>query len=431
MIVTLCLSLLLLLIVMIASRQRILPIGVTVALSLPITVGYAVLDESTGETTWPYYFFGLIALVSGWGIYVAFRRQSLEPRPVGWTARSPVLFPLVVLGLGIYHLAVVGIPILSPKLESVRFDFSGSGLAGIPGRMFLFGIPFVIMYISLSQSGKQKRALLATAWTIFILVEVSSGFKGALLRVLVLLLMYKAIQGTPVRILMPRPTYVLLAVVAIGFAIFLSLRFGTARVENVGESVDYLARRATAGAAEAGHYALTVIREPGEELFVITNVKYFAEKYFSISLGGNAAFPLDQVVSTRLTGVPLSNSAFIVPVTIGAYPEFAVDFGRLWGLVPMFLVGIAYAWTWMRGRVVASAFSGAAFGLSLVTFQAYVVNGGLIYGLINIGAVLVFLFVLERVCMQVAGWLSGRTREAERRYAAETLIRQPQGIGRG
>jgi len=108
---------------------------------------------------------------------------------------------VVIIGLAAYHLVMVGIPILTGNVEVTRFDFTSSGLFGIPGRMYLFGLPFAVLLVSIG-AGRNllpvSRRLLVATWGAYILANLVGGLKGGMVNVLVTALLVAAVAGRPI-----------------------------------------------------------------------------------------------------------------------------------------------------------------------------------------------------------------------------------------
>src|SRR5690348_8100753 len=184
---------------LVVHRRRILPIGLTVASQCPILVGYWLLDRDAGTRVWLLNASSLVALLGGYCVSVLLaplrsRRDSGVPASA-LSLRPLKMLTLMVGGLAGYHLIALGLPILQPDVEIRRFDFTSSGLLGIPGRMFLYGLPFSVIAWTLAGSrvgSKSVHRWVRGTWGAYVAAQVASGFKGGLLNIVILYVMARA-----------------------------------------------------------------------------------------------------------------------------------------------------------------------------------------------------------------------------------------------
>ena len=114
------------------------------------------------------------------------REQRRRPSAVGITATLSngfVWATVIAAGvLGVYHLLASGIPLFSDSIETERFSFTSSGLWGIPGRMYLFGIPISWLVALTNGSAREGRIWsykpLQLATGFLVLTSLLGGFKG-------------------------------------------------------------------------------------------------------------------------------------------------------------------------------------------------------------------------------------------------------------
>src|SRR5439155_18948606 len=142
---------------------------------------------------------------------------------VDWSVLATTVTIVVVAGT-LAHFAVGGIPLLSSNVEIARLDVTASGLLGIPGRIYLFGIPLALAACLRGErigsraafSTWQSRLLLAT----FVISRILSGFKSGLLEVVVItLLIYVASGHSMNRNHLPKLLAAFLVAAAFGFVV--------------------------------------------------------------------------------------------------------------------------------------------------------------------------------------------------------------------
>ena len=118
-----------------------------------ILVGHAMLDQILEGSFWWAYALSAIAVIAGYYLvtprYATAHQLAMHaPREQLLARKTLVAFAGVISFFVAYHFIVGGVPLLSADVELARFNFSGSGLFGIPGRMYLFGLPFLVTYAS-------------------------------------------------------------------------------------------------------------------------------------------------------------------------------------------------------------------------------------------------------------------------------------------
>ncbi|MHB0913504.1 MAG: hypothetical protein ACYC2Y_08665 [Armatimonadota bacterium] len=388
-----------------------------------ILVSYAAIDLIQEKAIWVYYALSIAALLLGYygvqglaahtirfGDQVLIRKHS-DGAAMGILTdlqrRRMTLFCCFVGCFVFYHFAVGGIPAFSPDVETVRFDFTSSGLFGIPGRMSMFGWPFVVLLVSFyywRTRDESLKSLFYTVWGVFLLISLASGFKSSLVQVLTLILLSRIIAGKPIYLtkLFSR-RFMMLYVAAVGYAGWMSFRYGSIGLTGMADLVNYMKLRAGVLAAVPGYYTITSLpaNESGH-LYLVQDLLYTLHKYFHIGMVSADTFPLDKIVSSALYNTPLSADAWIVPVTIGGFAQLYADAGLVGALVLMVLTGIALAYAVLRCTSKRTPFSAAALGLGIQMIMVYLLNGNLVYVIVNCGAVLAFLFGLDFLALLVA-----------------------------
>jgi len=382
--------------VLAADRGRVSPIGITVTFASSILIGYWILDARAGTSVWIFYALTTGAMILGYRVlWIVLPQRATPTIPAAFSRRAIVAFRLVsitVIALAAYHVLASGIPILGPDVEVQRFDFTGSGFFGIPGRMYLYGLPGVVLgaavlHSKLGDTGIAR--LLKVNWTAYALVAVLSGFKGGLLNVIVLYALARALSSRPIFLnAVSALRYALLIIAALGFAAAVSLRYPSVGATDVPAAVQYLGARLTVIPALPGHYAMTELDGGAQTgLYLLDDLYHFANKYSGIELGAGAIFPLDKVVSAGLYGTPLSDDSFIVPVTVGAGPGFYADFGPVLAIIAMAVVGAVYAYLVHRVLGARTVLGTCTLSLSVYFLNIFLVNGSPVYGALNFAVV--------------------------------------------
>jgi hypothetical protein len=317
------------------SRGKLTPITLLILLQAQILAGSFLLDEQFGMSIGPLQAAALIALMIGY--YTVERSRRLENVASDTlTSSDQSRAQLVIVGILAfvgYHFVVGGVPALSGTVETSRYAFAAAGLFGIPGRMFLYGLPFAaLMSLSalLRQPSLASRRLAQVVWGAFVLSEVLGGFKGGIVTVILVALLGLALAGRPMDLsLAVRSRWLLAAfAAAVCVAVFYSFQYRSLGVNSPTDAARYLVARLTVDGARPGYVALTEIPSPTNPPYVVDDISYFAERYAGFRIMPYEPFPLDQKISARLYGIPLSRDSFLVPVTVGPYAGWAVDFGR-------------------------------------------------------------------------------------------------------
>ncbi len=403
--------------VLLREHLMLTPIVITSFFMLPILIGYIALDAVNGSNLAWLYLSGEIAFLVGYNVYDRLHynaaRVPCVVRDIGPRNISVASFVfLIVVSFVLYHFSQVGVPLFSSDVEVDRFNFSGSGLAGIPGRMYLFGLPFCVFLISNGLRGPfvgGYRLLLIACWAAYICVNLIGGFKGGVTNLLVMGLVVASLNGSPISLrsmLFTRRLLVLIG--AILFGIGISFKYGTVGVSSVSQGFSYLALRLTVIAAEPGHFAIREFGISGTyaQQF-INDASYFLHKYFAfLGAGPATSFSFEKIVSAGLSQTPLSDDSFLVPVTVGAFPELLVNLGIAASVIIMLLVGMGYSYLYLRSKNSRGPYATAMYAFGLFIMQAYVLNGDLMYGIFNFILMCALLTILYGVSKKIAFVLS-------------------------
>lgn len=428
--VLLCISLLIIF-SLILEKNKLTPFFITLLSTIQILLGYYYLDLlSLNNSSWMIYLGNIIIFMLG---YFSFRfilgtnmKLNIEEigndlTKTGFNVKdhtTHIIFVTIIIMFTMYHFIVGGIPILSNSIEVDRFAFSSSGLFGIPGRIFLFGLPFILIYVSYYDkqiNNSYSKKLKIIVWIAFILFKLLSGFKGAILDIIILFVFIKAFLNQPLKV---KNIFtfrsVLLLFSGVIFAAFISSFYSSLSLNGLEDIFKYLLARLTQIAAEASYYVINNLHFfESPYSYQYNDFAYFINKYFHIQMiGDREVFPIDKIVSSMLNNTPLSEYNFIVPVTVGAFAGLVLDFGIIGGYFGMFLIGSIYYYLFINCLKAKSPFKGASLGIILYQFHVYILNGGLVYTLINTSVIILFLFMLKILSQIIAHIIIGAARKS-------------------
>lgn len=386
-------------------RGFIYPIAWTTTHMTLTAIGLYLLDSAN---KW-YYIFGIMLFLFGYWVMVRLIlkishsiKLVSQSETAKFTVRTLAIWitSSAVFGLVGYHFAVGGIPLFSDGIEIDRFNFTSSGLFGIPGRMYMMGLPLLLVYISIIRSRtvvhKSINVVYVLTWVVFITSRIFSGFKGSLLEVVLTIMFIHAIENKPISVYNKRLfTYALVLFSSLLFAGLIAGRYGATYGIDFMDSIAYLLDRMTTIAAQPAEYVMSAAEKHTMDSsysgYYFQDFAYILKKYLRISLVEGDVFTLEKTVSAGLYGVPLSEDYFIVPVTIGAFAETFINFGLIGTYFVMFFYGILYAY--FIGQAIRSTniYIATLYGYGVLICHSYLTKGGLIYFLTN-GAGILFLF---------------------------------------
>lgn len=408
-------SLLLLILSIYIHKGSVFPISLAISSMTFVLVGLVILESDNTLT----YFFGIFFFLVGYWIAIRWL-FILRCKPICRTTSTDTKFTrktlsawlimITVFSFVAYHYIVGGVPLFSSDVEVSRFNFTSSGLLGIPGRMTMMGLPMLLVYLSIIKSRQATHKSIHCAyvftWIVFITSRVLAGFKGALLEVLVTLTFIYAINNQPLTIKIKKVVkYLSMVIIALVFASIISTRYTTSTSGDYIEIAGYILNRMTAIAAQPAEYVMDAVEKntkfiPYIGYYYSQDFLYTIRKYFGIELDNNV-FTLEKIVSTSLYGVPLSDDAFIVPVTVGAFAETIANIGMISTYCIMFLCGIIYAHLIKGATTYNSVYKATIYGYGVFIFHSYLTKGGLIFFLTNGLGIIFIFFTLVKMFDQV------------------------------
>ncbi len=353
---------------------------------------------------------GLVALVCGFWFTTLFRKVTRNALPAKKSvplspsiggqkiSEASVWAVMIFVGLGvIWHFSIAGLPVLSSSVEVTRFDFTSSGLFGIPGRMVLFGTEISWIFISafLTSRGVPWRSSTVWRWSTALLVGSSlvAGFKGGLagtaLTMSCTFFMFNK-SSFSFAYVAKKFWWVIVSVIIYFFAIGSTYTTYKSRDLSLFEQ---LLERANTGSAEAGVIVLDGnFPKVGVNFFEL-DWSYFATKYFGGLTDG--MFTFEQLISSTLYRTPLDSGYFVVPVTVGALPYLVAAFGPALALLSLFSLGVLMKKLLTSDFTNPYAMTAAAVGLLMCL--DFLSKGSLVYTVLNhlavIGVLLAVVFV--------------------------------------
>lgn len=287
-------------------------------------------------------------VVIGGRVGAARARRVMEPISDGtvfavcWT----------VIALTVYHFAVSGIPLFSHQIETSRFDLDSSGLFGIPGRAYEYGVPLALTLAAANASAQAVRWMSYTAFRLMLAVSVTtsvmSGFKGALIELAFsLIIMHSAIgrRGRTVRQMLSR--YWIFGAASVAFIFAVATQYQTYARQS-GSLLDDILERASIGGARPIAYVM----ESGHGWWPYGNPQlhdlvYFAEKYVGIASSQQG---FTRTASAHMWGTSLSSGQWAPPVTLSGFGEFYFAFGATLALVVCAALGFLLGYVERRPK---------------------------------------------------------------------------------
>lgn len=341
----------------------------------------------------------LSVFVIGYGVI----SRVVTPRPRG--ASEGLDRPSFAVTRGFVYLGVVthfvrgGVPILAANPELARLNFTSSGLLGVPGRLYLFGLPFVV-----ALTAWEARRAGVSLWRyrafqlcflFFTISRALSGFKSAYLEVL-LVLGIIMLTGR-------RPPSVKRTVVALSVPVAASLlaaylvgtMYATYETSSGGARRAFIDRLTSDAAISTVVVLDDAVPRFGTSPALRTDFMYYARSYFHVGPGYPFAF--ERVVSASLVGGSPTDP-YLSPVTTGAFADIYFDEGVWVALGGMVLLG-------GLGAVVVNVGRGSerrplrymfVFASAMAMYD-YMTKGSLAYNLLNFLAIAVLLALVARI----------------------------------
>jgi hypothetical protein len=391
------------------GKTTLTTVHVVVLGAIPMTVGAWILTSegrasSTGAASLT---FGVFALIAGYLAARQFLPSSVPNRlHLGPEQGKPYVASIVfiVTVFIMLHFALGGIPILSSHIEVDRFAFTNSGLFGIPGRMYLYGAPLAAG-LALARSRTigvpwHADTLSLVAVSVFIISRILSGFKGGLVEVLIVLLVIAVLTQSPVTSVAQIIRQYSFLIVGAIIAVILVATLYSSYHSSTRSLTSTLIARVTTTPAEPATLTLEHKLRQTNVSSLDLDATYFAHEYAGIGTGNPYSF--SRLVSTSMLRVDPESSIYASPVTYGGFAEMAFDFGSLIAIIVMMTLGATLAFLETQAR--QTSLSGYLVCLAAVmAIYFYVIRGGLIYTVINLGLAVVLLLIIGRSVRLIYG----------------------------
>ncbi len=389
-------------------------------------VGYLILRTSSGGGRRGLVQHSMLMAAFGVGALLAStqsrrRRGSKRNAPqIDVSPRSGIIVLGGLTMLAAFHFARIGIPILSPEVDILRWNFRGSGLGGLPGRAYSLGLPLFMIYAIVAANRCRPkhrvgwRQLRLASIAIVVVTRVIGGFKGDLLETVIMIVLAGLLSGADVPKLPAalRRRISVGIVLALAAAIAISTQYYATQYhrQNSGMSIgEQFVERVTVKVVDSGS-ALIGYADAGDRpidgLAVLND--------FDVYLGGSFGlwdvsdqYLTSQHLSGRMNqrditfGKELSFQYFVVPVTPGVAAIAYFDFGWLGVVVVGVLLG-ALCGLLARRALTSPATLPTFWGVVAVDgLRQYVQKGDLAYAVTNYtlvaGGLVVGLLVLDGI----------------------------------
>lgn len=348
------------------------------------------------------------------------REASAIRSAPGWRTALSGLSVITVVLVAV-HFVEGGIPLFSQNVETARFEVSASGLFGIPSRAYLFGLPILFLaYAGLKERTQYERRMLAVVTVAFVASRLLGGLKSGLLEVAFVALIAQIIrsEGTSRVLSPPVIRRLLLILVAVIFAGYLSTQYATVHATSISGAAQYLVKRATIGTVSAGAYAVEGRSLLQNKPYLIEDFAYYGNKYAAgipaqEGLFKSPSSSTSRAISAGLVGLSPTTTAYLTPVAVGLAPNLFLDWG--WAGV---VIGTAVAGFFLRVLQWRALDNGVrtpgVWGAACLVGMYVIVNSGLAYYSINFAATALLYAVL-------AGLLSLMQQAATTRSSTEAL----------
>lgn len=363
------------------------------------TLGYVAVLDYYGPA-YHSYFVLLVPVLFAFGTVLNFGRASSNLRD-RLAQQDELRGFAAVVGmlalLAVYHFALVGIPLFQSDAEIARFQTLGqSGLFGLPSRAVLFGIPAMAL-VTIIRREVLGRRLVTCSLSLYIITQVFLGFKSGILNVVAVvcagLLIQKVAKG---RYTFKRYVPAIVAALFLGFLYVLQVASRYAGLAN-STGTSYLWRRLTFIGSEPTWYAnMFGLQLTNGRPVYIHDALYFAQKYFKVGTG--VQFGYDSLVSSLVTHTPISETAFLVPVTVGAGSYLALSCNLIVGTLILIGIGALYSRLVQKCRTTTSIFSTIIPCVVILATPDFLLKGIGMYLLINnflIAFVIIVVFRLS------------------------------------
>lgn len=302
---------------------------------------------------------------------------------------------VIYIGLVIYHFAVSGIPILG-NTEIARFDFTSSGLLGLPGRTYLYGLPFLFVFVftydaMVTNKHSHFRSLLYLVLAMLAISGFMGGFKSGLLGVVNNVVLIYVVVYHPANLLHLINKFFYWVVPSVLYAVWVTTKLASimGTYSSIGK---YFSDRIFVISAQPSVYIFGNALFKGYGRYFLNDIAYFIPKYFH--LFQPSGFPTNKVISSSIYHVPLSNSSFIVPVTLSGISEVYLNCGIIVSLFLMLLLGYVFGKLYFASLKDSSYLRIGSLIIAQMAFLEFITKGDLMYIILNYSLILALTLLL-------------------------------------
>ncbi len=325
------------------------------------------------------------------------RNRKIVYYPNRVSSFNTTFFYVVVFFIA-YHFLVGGIPAFSSDVQTSRFDFTSSGLFGVPGRMMQYGRYYILFYsFYFFDRSKQEKSYIKYKKYFFISIIINlicglfSGSKSSVFALVWLFVYCLAFSSKRynIRKFIKMKFILPITLVTIGGFAYFYFYFKTYNNQFSNMNVfEYIMYRMTYLTVEGGTFLL---KNGTKKIPYIIDFIYYLQKYFHINFYDASIYPLEIYASNSINHINFTTaSAYYVPITVGAFPEFIYRF-KMFSFIPTLLLGILYSKVFQKIKNSSRPFEFSALGMLIVTFNDFVGKGNLAHHVINFSLVYIMM----------------------------------------
>jgi hypothetical protein len=380
-----------------------------ISLAFPVfTIFVGLLFLENNLSVKIYFFLALELLIIGYYLGVKKIKKKYKKlfipyniRPVIRTNNPSVeyysfwILSIMYTCLFIYHMVKMGIPIIR-NTEIDRFNFIGSGLFGIPGRIYLYGLPFLFIFTfvykeAVINSHKHFKYLFSFIFLVFVISRILGGFKSGLINIVALIILAKITLYGPINFFNIIKEYFIFIIVSICYALWMSTKFSS--ILNIYSSLGkYFFERVFIIPALPSVFIFSNNMFNGYFLYFLNDIKYYFGRYFNLFKPDN--FPTVKIISAYIYNTPLTETSFLVPVTITSVSELYLNFGFIVSLILILFIGYIFGRIFFISRIKNNYLQIAMLIVIQDAFIEFITKGNLFYIIFNYSLMIALTFLL-------------------------------------
>ncbi|QCU89547.1 O-antigen polymerase [Thiomicrorhabdus sediminis] len=367
--------------------------------------GLFLMGVDDGEyTSFEYFLYFLVSFLLGIAVASALNQRSIKKierkkviRIEGFSSfRIDFFFlSIVLIGFCVYHYFIVGIPLFSEEVETLRFQASHSGFFGLPSRIVNFSILFYLVLLLVLYYFKFINIKVLLVFIIFpILVILFAGFKSSIVVIIHLLILTYRLTDNRIKFF-----YMVVALVPVVIYVFFT--FSQYKTLQDQDLFVYILNRLTVINANTFDYIIDVFHSDysfGYGYGVLNDLVY----PFMRLIGNSDVYTVNTALSASFYGVELGD--FTVPVTPSIFGYFYLEFGFIGAVILSFLSGWLYVYTYVCANKSRTMLKASLFLFSeYMLFIAYG-SGNPVYVLVNysIGiGIIVLIYLMIKFLRQL------------------------------